>query len=205
MGEIMDKSMIISHKRHSSNNDDKRVKYLKNLISRTLISIIMLFGVGIYIKLDSKNIDNIHKYLLSDSLKFTKINNWYHDKIGNLVPKINNNNTSLVMSSEELKTKEYEKYKDGIKIKVNKSTPISLLNGGIVVFIGNKDDYGNVITIQGNDGIDYYYGNISNTNVNLYDYLEKDTLIGEAHDDYIYLVLKKDGNNLKYEKYLEEN
>ena len=32
--------------------------------------------------------------------------------------------------------------------------------------------------------------------------LDKDTLIGEAIDDFIYIVLQKDGNYLKYEEYL---
>ena len=109
----------------------------------------------------------------------------------------------MVMSSSELIKNKYEKYLDGVKISVSKKTPISILYGGIVVFVGEKDNYGNVVIIQGNDGIDYWYGGISNTNINLYDYLEKDTLIGEASADYIYLVLEKDNSYLNYEEYLQ--
>ena len=92
---------------------------------------------------------------------------------------------------------------DGVRIDVDKGTPISLLNGGIVVFIGEKEGYGNTLILQGNDGVDYWYGDITNINVNLYDYLEKDTLIGESLDNYIYLVLQKEGTYISYEEYIE--
>ena len=72
-----------------------------------------------------------------------------------------------------------------------------------MVFIGEKSSYGNTLIIQGNDGIDYWYGGITNTSVNLYDYLEKDTLVGEAKENYIYLVLQKDREFLNYEEYIK--
>ena len=37
--------------------------------------------------------------------------------------------------------------------------------------------------------------------VKLYDYVEKDKLIGETNSDLLYLVIKKDNNFLKYEDY----
>ena len=35
----------------------------------------------------------------------------------------------------------------------------------------------------------------------IYDYVEKDKLIGETNSDLLYLVIKKDNNYLKYEDY----
>ena len=70
------------------------------------------------------------------------------------------------------------------------------------MFIGPKEEYDNVIIIQRIDGIDEWYGNISNVNVKLYDYVKKGSLLGEVYD-YLYLVYKKDGNVLNYEEYLK--
>lgn len=191
------------HKRLSNNNiSDSKIKYLKQLISRVLLSIILVISIGIYIKMDAKNILLVDKYFFTDSLKFTKINNWYQEKIGKIIPDIKNNETSLVFNSDDLKLNKYENYLNGVKIYLNKSSPISLINGGIIVFIGEKEGYGNTLILQGNDGVDYWYGGITNISVNLYDYLEKNTLIGETKDDYLYLVLEKDGSFLSYEEYL---
>ena len=43
---------------------------------------------------------------------------------------------------------------------------------------------------------------IVNTDLKLYDYVQKGTLLGEV-DKYLYLVYKKDGNILNYEEYLK--
>ena len=65
-------------------------------------------------------------------------------------------------------------------------------------YIGEKEEYGNTVIIQQIDGIDVWYGNISNTSIKLYDYVEKGNLLGECSNE-LYLVFKKDGNRLDYE------
>ncbi len=183
---------------------NNKIIYLKHLITRILLSIIILLSIGIFIKIDYKNINYINKYLLEDSIKFTKINKYLSNKFGSIIPKVSNN-TTLVFSSSDLLKNEYEEYEDGIKVYTGKNIPISLLSSGIVIYIGDKDNYGNTVIIQGDDGDYYYYGNLDNICINLYDYLDKDTIIGESSDDYIYLVFKKDNKYLKYEEYIKNN
>jgi len=193
------------HRKHNydydNNEDNKKIKYLKFLITRVLLSIILVISVSIYIKLDQENVVLVEKYFFEENLQFTKINNWYKENLGEIIPDVNKN-SELVFSSSEIKNREYIEYENGVKINLGSKSPISVLNGGIVVFIGKKDNYGNTIIIQGNDGIDYWYGGITNVSINLYDYIEKDTLIGESINDYIYLVLQKDGKYIKYEEIL---
>lgn len=199
----IDEYTRIRHKKKNSREEDelKKIKYLRNLITRVLISIILIISICIFIKLDENNLLLVDEYIFKDSLKFTKINNWYQNKFGELLPNVSDS-TELVFSSSDFMKNSYNKYSNGVKINLSKSTPISVINGGIVVFIGEKDEYGNTIIIQGNDGIDYWYGGITNVGVNLYDYLKKDTLIGEASDNFIYLVLEKNGEYLDYEEYI---
>ena len=75
------------------------------------------------------------------------------------------------------------------------------LKEGMVVFIGKKDNYGNTIIIEDLDGVNIWYGNIENTSLKLYDYVEAGTLLGEANKD-LYMVFSKDDNYLDYEDYL---
>ena len=41
---------------------------------------------------------------------------------------------------------------------------------------------GNTVIIQGVDGVDIWYGNLTNVSVKLYDYVEKDKLIGVSFE-----------------------
>jgi len=189
------------HRNNLDSDSDKKIEYLKFLLTRILLSIILLISTCIFLKIDDKNILLVEKYLFEDSIEFTKINNWYNDNMGEIIPAVKDN-TNLVFSSNDIKTSDYEEYENGVKIKLSKNQPVSILNGGIVVFVGEKDNYGNTLILQGNDGIDYWYGNITNLSVNLYDYLEKDTLIGETSSEYLYLVLQKNGEYIKYEEIL---
>lgn len=198
--------MKINHKRNSFKNnskEDKMIKYLRGLITRVLLSIILVISISIFIKLNASNKLYVEDYIFKDSLKFTQINKWYQNTLGKIIPD-GKGSSELVMENNDLKSLSYEKYLDGVKFNIAKGSPVSLLNGGIVVFIGDKEGYDNTVIIQGNDGIDYWYGGITNTNINLYDYLEKDALIGEAQNDYLYLVLEKDKNYLSYEEYLSQ-
>ena len=71
----------------------------------------------------------------------------------------------------------------------------------MVVFIGEKENYGSTIIIENLDGIDFWYSNISTTNLKLYDYVEKGNLVGEVSND-LYMVFSKDGKYLNYEEYI---
>ncbi len=207
--KALDDYTKITHKNYSSlnSNDNKKIKYFKSLLSRILICIILVIAIAIYIKIDDDNASLVDKYLFHDNLKFTAINKWYQDKFGNVLPNVSSKDQekdALVFSSNLLKNN-YVTYKDGVQIDYQKGSPISLLYGGIVIFLGEKEDYGNVLVVQGNDGIDYTYGGLTNISINLYDYVEKDTIIGEASNDYIYLILEKNGQHLSYDEYLQEN
>ena len=181
-----------------NHNQDKLVKYSKNLLTRILLSIIIVLITCIYIKIDINNSLNVKNHLFNDNLKFTKINNLYKNYFGNILPTVDTD-TDLVFNSDSIKIKEYSKYENGVKVLTNKNETVSNIYGGIVVFIGEKENYENTVIIQGNDGIDYWYGGITNITINLYDYIEKDTLIGETKNDYVYIVLHKDGKYLNYE------
>ena len=138
------------------------------------------------------------EYVLTESLPFTKIKGWYEELFGEVLPKDDNN--KMVIKGH-LVYKNIENYKDGEVLTLTANTLINSFQSGIVVYCGEKDDYGNTVIIQGVDGVDIWYGNLTNVSVKLYDYVEKDKLIGETNSDLLYLVIKKDNNYLKYEDY----
>ena len=76
------------------------------------------------------------------------------------------------------------------------------IESGIVVFMGEKEGYGNTIIIEQVNGVDVYYSNINPSNIKLYDYIEKGKLLGEVKDNKLYMVFQKDGKYLDYKKYI---
>ena len=156
----------------------------------------------ILIKSNKEFKTNFYKQVYGTNFSFSKINNLYNKYIGKLdiVDKVA---TTEPVFSEKLEYKKEEKYKDGVKLFVTKSYLVPIQESGVVVFIGEKEDYGNTVIIQRLDGIDQWYGNISNTDLKLYDYVKTGELLGEA-DGTLYLVYRKNGKTLNYEDYIKK-
>lgn len=165
---------------------------------KLLISIVLTLIILIIIK-SSTNFKTIfYKKVYTENISFTAVTELYNKYIGQL--NIFNDKTELVFN-ENLSYTSKEKYLDGAKLELNNNL-VSVNKSGVVVYIGEKEGYGNTIIIQRIDGVDEWYGGIVNTNLKLYDYVYENSLLGEV-DKYLYLAYKKDGNNLDYEEYIK--
>lgn len=180
------------------------LKYFRGLLFRSLITILLFLGCAIFIKTSAFNREFIYKYVYTDNIVYNKIKAYYDKYLSGVVPFDNlfKFNDSKMVFNEKLSYLSKNKYLDGVKLKVNTNYLVPIIESGIVVYIGEKEGYGNTIIIQGADFTDIWYGNISNTNVSLYDYVDKGSFLGEANGEEIYLVFSQDGNILDYEKYI---
>ena len=88
------------------------------------------------------------------------------------------------------------------KLTVESNYLVKSLDSGIVVFIGDKDKYGKTVIIQQMNGVDVFYGNVTSS-VNMYDYVEKGSLIGETIDTNLYLAFQKEGSFVDYKEYIK--
>ncbi|MBE6154024.1 MAG: M23 family metallopeptidase [Firmicutes bacterium] len=187
----------------SSNKDDlpKNLKYIKGLISRVLLSIIFVLGSIIFTNLSDNNKKIYKEYVLENSLGFTKINNLYQSLFGevDILSEPKDDSTSVFFNSIDYSN--IENYKNGVKLTTGINEVVNVITSGIVVFIGEKDDLGNTIIIQGNDGVDIWYSNITDTNIKIYDYVESGAILGTSNSDFIYLTINKDGKYITYEEY----
>jgi len=182
----------------------KNNTYLKKLFSRSLITIILVLISVIYINSNEKNLLKYKDIVFTKNLSFAKINNWYQKNFGKIIPVEIENETQTVFS-DKLIYSAIDNYYDGYKLTVAPNSIINNITSGIIVYIGEKENYGNVVIVQGIDGVDVWYGNIIDTNLTLYDYIEEGTIIGESKDEHVYFVLSKDGEYLNYEEYINKN
>lgn len=178
----------------------KKWKYIKGLISRTLIAVIFVLGSIIFTNISAKNKELYQKYVLEDSLEFTKINELYQRLFGSVDITKKDNDSEVVFGN--ITYTNIEPFKNGSKLTIGMNEVVNVITSGIVVFIGEKDDLGNTIIIQGNDGVDIWYSNITDTDIKVYDYLESGNILGTSNSDDIYITISKDGEFISYEEYM---
>lgn len=183
--------------------NDKNKSFMYKFFVRLFICIIILLVGLIYLKYDEEASLKVHNFLYKNNINVASINKWYKEHFGDILPfeNIVKENTKLVFN-ENLVYDDASIYKDGVKLNVEENYLVPIIESGIVVFIGNKDNYGKTVIIEQVDGVDVWYGNVDNINVSLYDYVNKGEFLAEANKSF-YMVFQKDGEYLSYKDYLE--
>ena len=191
-------------------NNEKKVlvkklvlkKKVKNFIIRVMLVTIVFLSTLIFVKQNNSFKNNVIKYVFEDSFEFTKLKSLYEKYFGKvlsvdkIVPK------EEKVFNEKLNYKSKNAYKDGVALTVDKNYMVPSIESGIVVFMGEKEGYGNTIIIEGVNGIDIWYSNINTENIKMYDYIEKGKLIGEVKNNKLYMVFQKEGKYLDYKEYI---
>ncbi len=186
---------------------EKKIDFKKiftKFLVKTSISVILFLIALIYIKYDKNNGDKIYKFLYSKNITMASVNNLYSKYFGDILPFQSSKNVEKVFN-ETIKYKDISKYKDGFKLSVDNNYLIPIVNSGVVVFVGDKEEYGKTVIIEQVDGVRMWYANIDNLNINIYDYVKKGEYLASSKGNYFYLVLEKQGSYLDLEKYLNEN
>lgn len=185
------------YKKRTNTTPNNLLTILKKYTIKVLLTIIITLILLISFKIDRNFKEIFNKYVYNDTLPFTDFKSLYNKYFLGL----KKDNTSSVFY-EKLNYKSKSKYQDGVKLNVTNNYLVPSLNSGIVVFIGQKGKYGQTVIVQQVNGIDVFYGNIK-SNVKMYDYIEKGSLIGESLKDYIYLAFQQQGKFVSYEEYIK--
>ena len=172
-----------------------------SIMNRILLSGIILLLTLCITKVNTSFKDWIEKNVYQTNFSFASMNEVYEKYFGNLFPIATIEPITSVFNEQLTYSKE-EAYKEGVKLTVDNNYLVPVIESGIVVFMGNKDNYGNVIIVQQVNGIDVWYVGVENSNIKIYDYIEKGSLLGEASSNEIYLYYQQGGEFLNYKEYL---
>ena len=179
--------------------EKKNSRFMK-FVNKTLTAIFLGLVLLIVMEYSPKFKTFMQNDVFNKNFSFGFIGNIYERYFGGVLPK--NNNNTIKVFDEKLVYKNKESYKDGYKLEVDDNYLVPVIESGVVVFIGNKDDYGRSIVIEGEDGSTITYGNIKNSDIKLYDYINKGKYLGEVSDNTLYILLAKGGKYLDIETYL---
>lgn len=204
----MDEYKSVNRYLNKKNKSDIEVKvkgrkYILSFIHKSLLSALIFISVLCIIKIypDTKKV--IYNKVYQDNISFSAINSLYEKYFGSILP-VDTFLTEPIVSvfNESLVYESKEKYNEGVKLIVDRNYLMPVLESGIVVFVGNKEHYGQTVIIQQVDGIDLWYVNVNSDSIKLYDYVEKGSLLGECINNEMYLYYQKNGEFLDYKKYL---
>ena len=145
-------------------------------------------------------VDNVYE----ENFPFSAVKNFLQEKFGTSLT-FDKIVTDEEVFNEKLSYKDKSLYHDGVKLTVSSEYMIPSLESGIVVYIGEKENYKQVVIVQQMNGVDVWYGNIKQANVKLYDYVEKGSLIGQVDNKTLYLVFQKEGKFVDYQSYLAKS
>lgn len=173
-----------------------------NFLVKLLILLIIFLALLIFLKKSPSNKMMLYEKVFNKHLSFAKINNFYQKHLGGILPFKNFLVPHKTVFKEGLVFKEENIYKDGVCLTVEDNYLVPVLKNGIIIFIGDKEDYGSTVIIQQIDGVDLWYGNLQNINGKIYDYVEEGDFLGEVVANELYLVYKKEGQVINYQDYL---
>lgn len=176
-------------------------KWFYSFIVRSLSCCCLFLVVLILSKKSPSLLDDVKKYVYEDTFSFAVINKWYKEHFGDILPLEELIPNDVSVFGEKLVYSSVNLYKDGAVLSVDKGYLVPVLDDGIVIFVGEKEDYGHTVIVQQTDGVDVWYGGVVE-DIKIYDYVKKGNLLGEALDGKLYLAFQKDGKFLDYKKYI---
>ncbi len=190
-------------KNKNQKEKNKKKNFLMSFFNKILVCIILVIICLIMMKTNSNFQEFVSEKIFKDNISFAYLNNLYNKYFGNILPSYKNLDTEVVFN-EKLEYFEYNKYLDGYKLSVTASYLVPIIESGIVVYIGNIDNYGESVIIEGIDGVDIWYSNLENISVKLYDYVNSGDYLGEVKGEDLYLVFEKNQEYLKFEDYIKD-
>lgn len=172
---------------------------IKRFIYNVLIVSVLVFFGSLLVNKSSSISNFLYNNIYDNYLNLPNIKKIYNT-IGDIIPFQNIIKEEAVFN-EKNTYKDISKFNNGFSLTLNNNF-VSALNSGIVIYIGNKDDYNKTVIIENSDGVEEWYGNLNNISVNLYDYVKKNDLIGDTFNNTLYLEFKKGDKYLDYKEFL---
>lgn len=168
-------------------------KQILNMLIKTSISLIFLI-ISILLLKNENTYYQYHKILFENNIDFAYIRSKTNYLFGKIIL-----NKEKYVSSEKFRYYNIIKNDNYYQFEVDHNYVINNLKSGVVCFIGNKEELGNTVIIEGDDGLTISYSNLENININLYDYIEEGIIIGNTVDNTLILSFKKGEEYISYE------
>lgn len=200
----MDEYRLLEKKLKKESKKEEKTyikKSIYNLINRTLICTLIFIICLILVKGNKDLKSFVYKNVYENNINIIKVEEIYQKYIASFFEKNKNNQDILAVSKEKLNYYDLEETENGISLDVDIETIIPSFNEGIVLYVGDKDEYKDVLVIKQIDGCEVWYIGVD-TDLKIYDYVEKQEIIGKSKNKKLILNFKQNGEVVDYKNYL---
>ena len=177
-------------------------KSVRGFLTRLMLTVIIVLIGLISVKSNSSIKKIITKNVYESSFNFGVAKNIYQKYFGSILPINKVIQKEQPVFSEKLTYKSDNTYKDGCVLNVSDNYMVPAIESGVIVFLGQKEEYGQTIIVEQINGVEVFYSNVEPVELKLYDYIEKGKLLGEVKGKKLYMVFSKDGKYLNYKDYI---
>lgn len=177
-------------------------KSVRGFLTRSMLTVIIVLIGLIFVKSNSSIKKIITKNVYESSFNFGVAKNIYQKYFGSILPINKIIQEEQPVFSEKLTYKSDNTYKDGCVLNVSDNYMVPAIESGVIVFLGQKEEYGQTIIVEQINGVEVFYSNVEPVELKLYDYIEKGKLLGEVKGKKLYMVFSKDGKYLNYKDYI---
>lgn len=177
----------------SSNDNGEHPLFKKEVfIFKILASVLLFLVIAILFRNQSGSFGPAREFItksMDTEFKFATVSKWYEGNFGKplaLLPfQEEEKATGNTVVEEEYSVpasgkilENFEKNGQGIMIETGQGVAVETMNEGRVLFAGVKEGLGKTVIIQHPDQTESWYGNLDAIKVNIYQYIEKETLVG---------------------------
>ncbi|WP_394233098.1 peptidoglycan DD-metalloendopeptidase family protein [Niallia oryzisoli] len=167
-------------------------------IFKLLASACVVLVIAIMFRNPTPALDPAREFVtksMNEEFQFAAVSDWYESTFGKtlaLLPTTDSKNEeagpadtkpqyALPASGKILE--DFGENGQRITIETGQGAAVEAMNEGLVRFIGKQDGFGQTVVIQHADKSESWYGNLSEVDVTLYQYIEKGTKVGKATDN----------------------
>jgi stage IV sporulation protein FA len=129
------------------------------------------------------------KTTMETEFQFAAVSDWYEKQFGKplaLLPvnkaekNTESQGTQYALPASGRILEDFGDNGQKITIETGKDASVEAMSEGLVRFAGTKEGFGKTIIIQHADKSESWYGNLSDFEVNVYEYIEKGAKVGKA-------------------------
>ncbi|PHA00813.1 peptidase M23 [Bacillus pseudomycoides] len=160
---------------------------------KLLLSTILVLVVAILFKNTTSSLEGARitvKQALEKEFQFASVSKWYESQFGKPLSFLPSSEKKTVQTEKNYAVpasgkvmQSFHANGQGVFVQTAANSIVESVNEGIVVFVGQKEEFGNIVQVQHADGTESWYGNLGETSVKLYDYVAKKQKIGTVANE----------------------
>jgi stage IV sporulation protein FA len=177
-----------------------------SFVMKGICSVVLFFGAAVLLESDQTYLSGAKEWTnraLTDEFPFAKVNLWYQETFGSPLAFSSDRgqgsegpyeNVAMPVMGNVQET--FQVNGKGIMISPQEESIVSVMHDGVIIFSGNDRETNQTVVVQHADGSKTTYGNLSEIDVHLYQFVSANQRIGKftpnQANESVYFSIEKD-------------